>query len=202
LKIYGYGEDALTHWALTHRISHILDAISDSTKPEELIVFFRPSFGRSGGEKSSQFGEFDFIFITNERVLLGESKFDRSPEASSGDALDLRPEQILRHQIFQQYVHDWTCGVYKSWDQFLHAIEETWPRLKPPAPSGSLLSENLELVLRTIQRKFDSTPEIGNVVLYLYDGRNGISPDFMVPDDFQLISIDYAAAAYGNYIEM
>jgi hypothetical protein len=202
LKIYGYGEDALTHWALTHRINQILDALSDSSIPDDLTLFFRPSFGRRGGEKSSQFGEFDFILLTNERVLLGESKFDRSPEASSGEILNIRPEQILRHEIFQQYVNEWTCGTYASWDDFLHAIEDSWPRLKPPAPSGSLLSENLELVLGTIQRKYQSTPVIENVILYLFDGRDGIAPDLEAPEDFRLVAIDYGSSAYGNYIEM
>jgi hypothetical protein len=61
MDILAYGEDALTLWALTQKLPAILDALSDHSDPNKCRVLFRPSFGRSGGEHSSQFGEFDFM---------------------------------------------------------------------------------------------------------------------------------------------
>jgi len=60
-KILGYGEDALTLWALKNKLSISLNAFEDQTNPEDCIVFYRPSFGRSGGTLSAQFGEFDAL---------------------------------------------------------------------------------------------------------------------------------------------
>jgi hypothetical protein len=59
--MYGYGEDALTLWALTNKLPTILEKLRDNSAPSECEVLFRPSFGRRGGEINAQFGEFDFI---------------------------------------------------------------------------------------------------------------------------------------------
>lgn len=55
----GYGEDALTLWALEKHRSEILNKLDDQTTTSDCLVFFRPSFGRSGGKGSAEFGEFD-----------------------------------------------------------------------------------------------------------------------------------------------
>ena len=62
MKLLGYGEDALTLWVLRHRLDKLLDSIDDKSDPEGCVAYFRPSFGRSGGPNSSQFGEFDSSF--------------------------------------------------------------------------------------------------------------------------------------------
>ena len=58
-KILGYGEDALTLWALKHRTSDILESFQDQTTPSDCLIFYRPSFGRHSKEGSAVFGEFD-----------------------------------------------------------------------------------------------------------------------------------------------
>ena len=74
MQILGYGEDALTLWAMKNKLDVILEALNDSSDPSTCQVFFRPSFGRSGGDKSPQFGEFDFIILSQNGLYLGESK--------------------------------------------------------------------------------------------------------------------------------
>jgi len=46
LKIFGYGEDALTLWFVNTKTSTILEELKDKTTPSDCLVFYRPSFGR------------------------------------------------------------------------------------------------------------------------------------------------------------
>ncbi len=62
-EIFGYGEDALTLRLLMKQISFILGN-EDKTLLSDCLVFYRPSFGRSGGSKSAEFGEFDAIIAS------------------------------------------------------------------------------------------------------------------------------------------
>lgn len=73
-KIFGYGEDALTLWLLKNQPHEILRQFNDEGKPSDCLVFYRPSFGRSGGPDSAEFGEFDAILASKENVYLIESK--------------------------------------------------------------------------------------------------------------------------------
>jgi len=202
MDVYGYGEDALTLWAFHNRLPALLSQLNDGSPPEDCVLFFRPSFGRSGGNKSAQFGEFDFILLTSSRLYLGEAKWDRSAEAVGDDEVVLRPEQLLRHRVFRQYASEWTRGKYDSWDTFLSGAGSTWPGDKPMAPQGSLLSQNLETVLRTIQAKLNGTPDIVDVLLYLYDGASCASVPVAASAGFELACLDYSTARFGHYIRM
>jgi hypothetical protein len=53
VKILGYGEDTLTLWAMKEHIGKILKEFEDPTLSSDCLVFYRPSFGRSGGEDSA-----------------------------------------------------------------------------------------------------------------------------------------------------
>ena len=64
MQLIGYGEDALTLWALTEKLSELLGKLEDHSDPASCKAFLRPSFGRSGGSNSPQFGEFDFILLS------------------------------------------------------------------------------------------------------------------------------------------
>jgi hypothetical protein len=74
MELLGYGEDALTFWALTRRLGEILAPFGD-TPAQTIAVFFRPSFGRRSStsklnptQRGSQFGEFDGIIATKRGV--------------------------------------------------------------------------------------------------------------------------------------
>ena len=55
MEILAYGEDALTLWALKKKLEHVLQELKESSTPSQCQAFFRPSFGRRGGENSAQF---------------------------------------------------------------------------------------------------------------------------------------------------
>ena len=80
MQIFGYGEDSLTLWALKHELPFILQSLGDSVSPENCLIFYRPSFGRRGGNGRAEFGEFDFIMATEGSLYLGETKLDNSSE--------------------------------------------------------------------------------------------------------------------------
>lgn len=202
MKIYGYGEDALTLWVLRHRLDAVLNVIDDGSDTDSCVLFYRPSFGRRGGEESPQFGEFDFILLTQERLVLGESKWDRSPERSKDGLIRLRPEQLARHMQFRHYVQQWMTREHKTWDEFHDQLADNWNATKPLAPPGSLLSQNLTRILMDIQSYFGEIPVIDDVLLYMYDGTSDELLPTHASDDLKLVAVDYSSVSHGNYIQL
>ena len=101
IRLYGYGEDALALWAIRHRLDEILHSLKDTPDPSGCEVFYRPSFGRSGGLRSSQFGEFDFIILSDAHVYLGESKWDKNMKVPSDGTIKLPEKQLRRHKVLK-----------------------------------------------------------------------------------------------------
>lgn len=113
-----------------------------------------PSFGRHGGPNSPEFGEFDFILITDQAVYLGESKWHRSSEDIVNGKLHLRPEQLERHEIMEWYISEWLEEDFKDWKDFFIKKGGKISKgnlMKPLPPPGSLLSENLSKLLGEIK---------------------------------------------------
>jgi len=154
MRILGYGEDALTLWAMQHRISDILQHFNDESSPANCLVFYRPSFGRSGGKNSAEFGEFDAIVASPERVYLIESKWNHFTKLKA-DKMVIRNEQRTRHQIFSWYLTNWDKKYSGNWQRFVDehktAFERRFPE-KRIAPA-SLLASNLESVLAQVQEQ-------------------------------------------------
>jgi hypothetical protein len=67
-EFFGYGEDAFTLWALKNKKKMVLEKFNDKSAPSDCLNFYRPSFGRSGGKQSAEFGEFDAILVSLENV--------------------------------------------------------------------------------------------------------------------------------------
>lgn len=203
MEIIGYGEDALTLWAIKNKLNAILCELDDYGDTTKCKVFFRPSFGRRGGANSAQFGEFDFIILSEKRLYLGESKWDRSSENKEG-TLELRDEQKLRRAIFRRYVEAWMEGQFVTWNSFL---QKTGGYLsvqgfqKPIAPTGSLLAANLQTILTIIKNHFVSALEIKDVLLYLHDGQSADSP-IRTSNSFELVSIDYSLDTIDNFVKV
>ena len=203
MEIIGYGEDALTLWAIKNKMNIILQELNDYSDISKCQVFFRPSFGRSGGNKSAQFGEFDFIILSQNHLYLGESKWDRSSKNKDG-ILELREEQKLRHEIFRFYVDEWLKGDYSSWIEFAEKAKERIREkgmIKPLAPVNSLLSSNLQTLLQIIKNHFNSIPKTKNVLLYLHNGTSVDLPK-KVSKNFDLVLIDYSTDSIGNFIKI
>jgi len=205
MQILGYGEDALTLWAIKNKLDVILEAVEDSSDPSMCQVFFRPSFGRRGGDSSPQFGEFDFIILSKDRLYLGESKWVRSSEKLKDGILELRDEQKRRHEVLKFYVKEWPFGSHSSWREFIDRVrlELESGVTKPLAPENSLLAANLKTVLGVIKEHYASVPDIRNMLLYLYDGRAVKQLLQKVSEDFDLVCIDYSGAdTLDNFIRI
>ena len=202
MEIFGYGEDSLTLWALKERLEDVLKQLGDASQTSECKIFYRPSFGRRGGKESSQFGEFDFILLSKDKLYLGESKWDGSSELKNGH-IELRDEQKLRHVIFKYYVECWFSSDFVDWDEFTAKIKMVFEResiQKPPAPSNSVLSSNLQTILGIIKQHYHKLPDIQNVLMYLY--KTDEIPLINADKDFGLVLVDYSKATVDNLIKM
>jgi hypothetical protein len=205
MEILGYGEDALTLWAMTDKLSTIFDTLRDGSKASKCRIFLRPSFGRAGGPTSAQFGEFDFIILAERRLYLGESKWDKSSEGIQQGVLQLAEHQRLRHEVFKLYVHDWAFGSYASWGDFAHdaTVRLHFSQVKKPvAPEGSLLASNLRTVLSAIKRHYATMPDIRDVLLYLHAGANADRVLVKASGDFTVVALDYSEVAFEGFIRI
>lgn len=181
--LFGYGEDALTLWAVTEKIDLILKQLDDP-EPEFCTVFYRPSFGRD------QYGEFDAIIITAGKAYLVESKWD----GSGGTSIKLEEHQILRHEILEWYHDNWKGEKGEKWDVFARlnnpSFKEKFKSKYIPS-SNTILSQNLQTVLNLMIDK-----DIENVLLYLHKGK-----PIDIDTDFKIVEIEYEPI-YGNYIKL
>ena len=200
-EILGYGEDALTLWALKNRLKAILERFGDKANPSECLIFYRPSFGRRSRKGSSIFGEFDAIVASRSNILLVESKWDNLG-AFKEEELALREEQLLRHRIFAWYLTNWNERFRGKWERFVEEKKEHFRfRGKTMPKANSLLSRNLEYVLNRLQQHCANTHKshIENVLLYFHKGTR--IPSFRVKEAFTPIPIDYTEIS-GSFIPL
>jgi hypothetical protein len=200
-KILGYGEDVLTLWALKRRTSGILKSFHDQTAPSDCLIFYRPSFGRSGGEQSAEFGEFDAILASSENIYLVESKWDNLASFKNSK-ITIRPEQKLRHQIFSWYLTHWDKKYHNNWESFVKESQHDFKFKKTIAPSNSLLATNLEFILNKLLEhcKRFSPNNIKNMLLFFYNAEKSRKPTEI--KDFTLIPIDYSKEILGNFVAL
>lgn len=168
MKILGYGEDALTLWTLKQHVSKILNEFQDKTTISDCLVFYRPSFGRAGGENSSEFGEFDAIIASKENIYLIESKWDNLTEFNKTELI-LGKEQTLRHEIFSWYLIHWKKKYFGNWQAFVNEHQKDFKINHKTIAQNSLLSRNLESILNKIQEHCGNISEssIKNIVILL-----------------------------------
>jgi hypothetical protein len=205
MDILAYGEDALTFWAMKNRLTEILKDLGDASDPSACQVFFRPSFGRRGGDRRSEFGEFDFILLTDNGIYCGESKWQRSGEKIRDGILALRKEQIARHALFKFYVEEGAFGGYRTWPEFVTAAEiklSALGILKPIAREGSLLASNLRTVLDIIRSRYVRMPPLKNVLLYLHSRPNANALPRTAGKDFIVVPVDYSEGVFENFIKL
>ena len=154
MKVYAYGEDALTLWAIKNRLSEILGKLGDETKVDNSKIFFRPSFGR-GGKGTSNFGEFDFIILAKEKLYLGESKWDGAKKSNNKVNIKLKKEQLLRHEIFKWYLNNWAFSKHESWENLVTASESTgseFPKVKQSEKKKKDMQELEESLTKLIEK--------------------------------------------------
>jgi len=207
-KVFGYGEDALTLWTLKRHTSRILEhpKFQDKTAPSDCIVFYRPSFGRSGGKKSAEFGEFDAILVSSENAYLVESKWDNNAVYKK-DEITLDKEQLLRHQILSWYLTHWNKKHYHNWQNFAKEQEKDFQKEfknKKRIATKGLLAANLHFILTksTKHCKKLSADNIKNVLLFFHNAAKKSKPPKKTNKSFTLIPIDYSKEIDGNFIPL
>lgn len=166
-RVIGYGEDGLTLWACTQRLPVVLKALDDTTAPGDCLFFYRPSFGRKGGQKNAQFGEFDGILATRRCVYPIESKWFRSPRRER--LVKLKPHQVLRHEILQWLRERWQPGM--KWPDFSRAFQAEFANAfqnKPLAPVRSKLSDLADNSEHILDMLASYPRKIEHVVLAFY----------------------------------
>lgn len=203
VEILGYGEDALTLWALKRHVSTVLNSFKDSSSPSDCLVFYRPSFGRHAKENSSVFGEFDGIIASPQNIYLVESKWDNLVE-SKKDELVIRREQLMRHQIFTWYLTHWKKKYASKWADFKEEQQNTFNfDRKSIAPANSLLAKNLEFVLNKLLdhcAAFCNENNVKNVLFFFYRGKS--RAPLKINEAFTSIAIDYGKEAPSNFISL
>ena len=203
----GYGEDSLTLWLLKYNLTCFLGKFQDSSRHENCLVLYRPSFGRNA---HSSFGEFDAIVLSENCLYLCESKWDKL-EGRVQHSVKLEDAQLTRHKMFAFYVHEWAFGSYASWERFSSCAVPKWKgeEIQKSIPSsGRLLARNLRTVLGLICNKYSSVTEIKNVLIYFHNGsrRIKLAPEVIDENNyvvaaFDAICVNYADALdTGNYI--
>ena len=202
-KIFGYGEDAFTLWALKHNVSKILEMFDDKTLTSECMVFYRPSFGRHSRENSSVFGEFDAIIASKNRIYLIESKWDNINGFKNSGFL-LRKEQTQRHAIFSWYLLNWNTQFLNNWQLFINANQSNFKfKGKTLAPNDSLLAKNLEFILNKLHENCSNFSEksITNVLLFFFNA-NKSTPPRITSNAFTVVPIDYSQNITGNFVNV
>jgi hypothetical protein len=200
MRLYGYGEEALTLCALARNLDDILQALADRSRPPACQVFWHPSFGRRGGERRSEFGAFAFILLTRHNLYLGESRWDKLSQEIKDGVLKLGPDETLRHETFKFYVKNWAFGDYQHWDELR---EKAQPLIAKHIPGKETrLASNLKTVLAVIKEHFASEPAIKDVLLYFHDRDSQQPLPLQVGDGFELVCIDCTSAKRGNYVEI
>ncbi len=205
----GYGEDGLTYWALHQQRPHVLQALADNTPAENCTVFFRPSFGRSGGNASPQFGEFDSILATSNFIYLIESKWDNCQPTRS--RIVVEEVQRTRHRIFAWLYNSWCDGQGPtSWmayqQRYAASFADMFP-IRPMAPNNSLLARNLFHILAQLAQP---RRPIVNVLLYFHRQDTEaipaaiVKPDGTPVDDppYVLVSLAYQSLGNSGYFTM
>jgi hypothetical protein len=213
MRIIGYGEDGLTYWAISTQLQQLLDALEGPSDKNNCTIFYRPSFGRSGGDTSSQFGEFDAILATQKSVYLIESKWDHLSDQER-PVVVLGDVQILRHRIFT-----WLRDEWRNWRQDNPANPPDWAffwnakhkaftdafRNRPLAKAETLLARNLAHVLLALEGAPKPTV---NVLLYFSRGRipapqRVVNAQPQAPDPpFVLVCLPYQTQGISGYFEL
>lgn len=186
----GYGEDALTLWAITERLELILDELGDDSDPAECTVFYRPSFGRRG-----LYGEFDAIIVTPMIAYLVESKWWGLLRPTKS-TVKLKDNQILRHEILAWYHRNWKG---EDWDEFVEENESSFREkfpgkhipLSKTGGETTVLAQNLQTVLNFIKGR-----KLRNILIFFHRGELP-----KIETDFKIVEIEYETKL-GNYIEL
>jgi hypothetical protein len=197
--LYGYGEDALTYWALNNRLGEVLDQLEDPSSIEECIAFFKPGIGR-GGRSHTSFGEFDAILVTPLCMYLMEARWSRSSEFSTAG---LSHGQIERHRNIEWIAINWMRK--EPFHDFVKRKADDFRDFtggKELPPIGSEVFKRLEFVIGEARRVGrGSKVLVKHVVLILMEeGSRKVVPQF--PRPFHTVKVYYKKGNEAQFFPM
>lgn len=186
MKFFGYGEDALTLWALTNKITReeFIKKIKEKTPDDKtdinaFTIFYRPSFGRG-----KNLGEFDFIIVSDTFIYLGESKWNNS-SCLGKECIKLDDAQIERHKIFEALFNPRK----KSELSANHKISQKIGYIEK-VKETSKLSENIKN-FKTVAGIINKNKEFKNILLFFYAEEKNYDNLKCQNSDFSIIPIKY-----------
>lgn len=206
MEIFSFGEDALTLWALKHRLPYILGRLGDESFPERCQVFFRPGFGPSHRKTSSpQFGDIDFILLSQTTIYLGASQWHRAEPALENGLLTLPDEQLVHHEVFRCYLKAMKFGIPFDWQALSQRAAPMLQMLslqRAMPPAGSLLDEKLQTVLQTIHNYYTLKPQVKDLMLYYHNGSQGNSMPKGANHKFEYVPLNYGGFLHNTLLKM
>jgi hypothetical protein len=198
--VIGYGEDSLTYWAL--RTGRLLRELGHQEQAPNVLILYRPSFGRHGGLNRAEFGEFDALIGTTQRVYLIESKW---AVAQRDGEIVLKDHQVFRHRFFEHLRNEWrdwhthsedtsprTWAAFCEWVAVQSRRDNWHPdyRDKRLASDGSKLAGNLEWVLTRLEQY---QADIEHILVNFHRTGTPCVTNVRLPDPFdRLIPIPFA----------
>lgn len=213
MTVYGYGEDALTYWALTTNFDKLKAGLvrSEELPDADYVRIYRPSFGR--GERG--FGEFDAIISTEESIYLIESKWDKSSElrkkkGEEHQTIGLSGPQIFRHKIFEELHKRW-C--HNNLVDFFREEDEddptdninakvfdqwNWKVCKESADLASNILTTFEILYsqKGSRNRNGVRKSIKNILLFFHSGEH---PKLrVITDNFTLVTLRYCPLQSSN----
>ncbi len=171
-KIYCYGEDGITLWAISDVDGRgkLIEALRIEDEGKIKRIYYRPSFGRNPG-----FGEFDIIVVTKPFVYLVEAKDLRGKSKES--KIVLTSAQWARH-LFMEMLILARFSKPESIQDFVKKVEKTFNkkplrRLNNPKSDNKneVFYTNLESCLKDIGEMAGPDVRVTHVLLgYVNEG--------------------------------
>ena len=184
MSVIGYGEDALTFWALSTEWDSLANELKINKVPDEEIVrLYRPSFGRG----KYGFGEFDAIISTDKVIFLIESKWENSSEVTS-KGIKLTLPQQNRHKVFHELHKKWKS--VGDWDGYFQDLKGTKLEKWKVCDSKCDLAKNIKSILKLIDPQ--KKKNIKNIVLLvLHPDAEDVDLTLESDIEFEKITIGY-----------
>jgi hypothetical protein len=203
MQIYGYGEDALTLWAMKYKLGEILAKLDDKSDPDKCTVFYRPSFGRRSGPTRSEFGEPDFILMSETYLYIGESKRIKPDDKKIDKYFKIKDVQKFRNIVFRNYLDKWLSGNYEKWDEF-RANNPTIPdpkyKTRRVPETERIQAKNLFSVLKMVKEKYTNGLKLQDIMLFFHLLPEGKQIPEKTDCGWDVIPINYFEAMRGNFV--
>ena len=201
MEIIGYGEDALTLWAIKNKLHAILQELNDNSDVSRCKYSFAPALDGVEARRVHSLGNLILLFFRKNASTW--EKVSGMDLQRTRTAFGVTDEQKFRHEVMKFYICQWFKGDFPDWSSFVRKVGKTTKHMgvEKPWHLSALFGIQLTDPLETIKSHFSSLPEIRNILLYLHKGESS-NPISRVSKDFDLVKIDYSQDSVDNFIRI